>query len=182
MKSLILTLVVVLLATLTAGAQENKKSDVPNNEIAFTYLPMYGTVDKLWYQSIGLEWAYGVSHGLGFVANYSYARKSFSANGINVPAYSIEGNIYTFGGRYTYRTNKTAAFGEVLFGGFRSGEVGHAQSVTNKLAIQLGGGFDYSLSRNFALRMPQVEYTAVSSSNSQTDNLIQIGGGVVWSF
>ncbi|MCL2660017.1 MAG: hypothetical protein FWD64_05810 [Acidobacteriaceae bacterium] len=189
-----LTLIVALLATLTAGAQENKKSDVPNSEIAFTYLStrvpvgvgyvytngavVAADAGKVWYPGFGVEWARG--NRFAFVTNYTYARKSFAAN-MNDSLFT-----YTFGGRYTYRKNKSAIFGEALIGGAREtmNGTGGISVSANYLAIQLGGGYDLSLSRNVALRMPQVQYQAVTSgqTNSQQLNMLQIGGGVVFRY
>jgi len=179
MKKSILILVVVLLASLTAGAQSmrNAGSETRNIELGVTYLPTHLT--STWFQGAGAEFSVDVWRNVGVAGNFTGGYKSISNRFGQSGSSTYES--FTFGPRYTYRQNKTAVYGEALFGvlhgNLNTNLAGFNNESGNDFAFQLGGGFDYSLSHKIALRVPQVHYMRAGGAN-----VMQIGGGVVFHF
>jgi len=163
-----------------------------------------------WLQGAGAELSADVFHGIGIAANFTGGHKSETffngtING-NIGAMSegLSYETFTFGPRYTFRQKRSALYGEALFGmAHANGSVdvtvqgvGSANIMSgsaNSFALQIGGGYDFSLTRRIALRLPQVHYLRTSldegvfDSNQHgtpgiTVNAVQLGAGVVFRF
>jgi opacity protein-like surface antigen len=89
---------------------------------------------------------------------------------------------YLFGPRVTYRAyGRLEPFGHALFGGARltASATGLGSASTNAFAMALGGGADYKLAGNFAIRLIQVEYLYTHFSGTRQNNA-RIEAGIVY--
>jgi hypothetical protein len=102
-----------------------------------------------------------------------------------IPAgeYHSQGNMFTygFGPTYTYRTEVTNIFGEVLFGGSRtngyaewvkaidaSGGTVAAIPIQHPFTMIVGGGVDINITKNIAFRPLEMDYVLTHYSNPVT--------------
>jgi len=85
---------------------------------------------------------------------------------------------YQFGPTYTYRSERTNVFGEVLFGGSNTngylnlvkaidagGGTVAATSVQHPFTMVVGGGLDINISKRIAYRPLEMDYVLTRYSN-----------------
>lgn len=160
-------------------------------DLAVTYTSSYAGLtsgsNNFWLQGGSAELSATFWHGLGEVANVTGLHNANSGEGVPVNVVTA-----TFGPRYSWTLKRASphnlrVFGEALAGianGF-SGlypQPGGASDSANSLALQIGGGANYSLNRHFALRLIQANWLRTQLPNATTgvqNNLI-LGAGVVF--
>lgn len=176
MKKFISVLSLILLAALTASAQDTPKAEL---FAGYSYLHLDG----------------GVSKTLGFLFP-----RGGSANGWNV---SISGNVnrwfgvvadfsghsgvyplrfnrhsFLFGPKLSIRYERFTPFAQALFGVAHDDDI---FKIDTAFALTAGGGVDLSVSKRFAARLIQVEY-ARSTSFAVAENNVRISAGLVLRF
>lgn len=129
-------------------------------------------------------------HGLGMVADVTGTH----AGGIGPDKVGLTLITTTFGPSYTWAlprrgksTRQWKIFSESLVGvafGIDSvfpGPTG-AESSANSLALQLGGGADLDLTRDFGLRLLQADWlrTQLPNGGTNVQNNLQLGAGILW--
>ena len=102
---------------------------------------------------VGFSVAGNFSKHLGVVGDFSYHKKGF-----DVPGGTIDSSIWNFmaGPRFTARADRVEGFGHVLIGGVRRKLDGFSSDTS--FALGVGGGMDIKVSRNFGVRLFQVDY------------------------
>jgi hypothetical protein len=107
-----------------------------------------------------------------------------TANGTIPPGiYNSQGNMFTyqFGPTYTYRTETTNVFGEILFGGSKTngyadwvkaidagGGTVAAPGVQHPFTMVVGGGVDINITKSIAYRPLEMDYVLTRYSNPVT--------------
>jgi peptidoglycan-associated lipoprotein len=125
-------------------------------------------------------------HGLGIVANVGgYRATNIAPGGLNLTMITA-----TFGPRYTWAPKakpKLALFGQGLGGeahGLDSVYPQPSGAVTNfdTIAVLVGGGIDWRISRHFAVRPAEIEWlwTQFPNSKNNFQNNIRFSAGVVF--
>lgn len=138
----------------------------------------------LWMQGGSVQVHGQFWHGLGVVADVTGEHTSNMArSGVGLDLVTA-----TFGPRYTWQPNqhKYALFGQVLVGEANAlhsvfpGESGATDS-DNGLALKVGSGLNYSLSRHFAVRAFEADWLRTQLPNGSTNvqNYLQLGAGIV---
>lgn len=122
---------------------------------------------------------YNWNHYFGVKADFSGAYKS-------VLGVSLRQHTYLFGPVLSARSDKTTLFAHALFGGARasvdSGSTGFfGNSSESAFAMALGGGLDYNLNRNFAVRVGQFDYLP-TRFGGETQNNFRYSTGIVFRF
>ena len=128
--------------------------------------------------------AYNVNSWLSGVADFGAYHSG------NILGSGAEGTLstYLFGPRISYRHySRVTPFGEVLFGVARgSGTLAGTAKADNTFGMSVGGGFDYHLSRHWAVRPVQVDYLLTrfneGAINARNENNLRVSTGVVFHF
>ena len=125
-----------------------------------------------------------VFRGFGVVADIAGGHASdIGSNGVGLDMVTT-----TFGPRYTWAPtgHRWSTFGQALVGeanGFHSVFPGASGSVdsTNSLALLVGGGVNWAMSRRIALRALDADWlrTEFPNGSSNVQNNLRIGAGVV---
>jgi len=97
---------------------------------------------------------------------------------------------YLFGPRYSYRNRtRSIPFAQFLAGGVHGFDalfpsVSPSAAVPDALAFAAGGGFDFSLSRRFALRAIQADYLQTRLPNGATNRQdhLRLSAGLIFRF
>jgi len=153
-----------------------------------------GNCGCFWLQGGGADVAITFGKGLGIAAAFNGDHASNIAPGVDANRVA-----FMAGPRYTRRIHTWSAdsqqerilqfFGEGLFGithAFDSvypASSGVASSA-NAFAMQAGGGINLRLSKNFGLRLLQVDYarTTLPNNASNTQNDLRLAFGIAWHF
>jgi len=169
MRKAIVILSLVLVFSLSAAAQ-----DTPAAEFFGGY--SYARVDASPASDLNLHgWnaslAGNVNRWLGFVGDFSghYG----SPSGVDVSDHT-----FMFGPRITARSEKATPFFHALFGGARASAIGSSETA---FAMALGGGLDYNLNKNFAVRVGQFDYLPTRFGDD-TQNNFRYSTGIVLRF
>ena len=101
----------------------------------------------------GFSVAGNLSKSFGVVGDFSYHKRE-----IEVPGPDIDFSTFNFlfGPRLTARGDRVEGFGHALIGGVRRRVEGGDSDVD--FALGLGGGVDVKVSRNFGIRLVQLDY------------------------
>jgi hypothetical protein len=185
-----------LTATLSVAQNvpsEKKSTIAPANHlaVAVTYDGLYSITsagNSFWMQGGAIQAEGYFSHGLGVVADLA-GEHTANMHGSGV---GLDMITMTFGPRYTWqpmRYRRSALYGQVLVGeanGFNSvfPNVNGATSSANGLALKIGGGMNYTLSRHIAVRVIEADWLRTQLPNSTTsvqDNL-HLGTGLILRF
>jgi hypothetical protein len=144
------------------------------------------TSENFWMQGGSIQIGANVWHGWGIAADVTGTHSgSIGTSGIPISLVTM-----TFGPRYRWHADRRLSFfGQGLIGeanGFHSVFPAQAgsQSSSNSLALQTGGGVDYTLSGLFAIRLVDAAWLRTQLPNS-TDNLqnnLRLGAGIVIRF
>jgi len=190
----------------SATGIDRSKTFFPRYELFLGYSNFRALSDPgnriAWLSGGSTSFAINANRYVGFVGDFgAYHDTLFGPNG--PPAGGIVnsyGDVYTymFGPRFSLRHDRFTPFAQALFGGL------HASNVTinncsgigctplpfeNSFTFSAGGGLDITLTRHFALRLPQVEYvmtnfkdptSAAGSSTRQND--VRLSAGIVFRF
>jgi hypothetical protein len=182
---------VLLACMFVAGATVSAQS--PRADLALTFTadrtnPVYGT--NPWLEGGSAELGANAWHGLGIAARVT----GVTTSAMNSQAVPLNLVLVTFGPRYRWwhapvSRHSISLYGETLLGeanGFKGlfPAQGGAISSSNALALQVGGGVDYSLGRHFAYRVVEANWTRTQFQNGTTNvqNHLQLGSGIVYSF
>jgi len=152
------------------NAQDNPKGEIAGN---YTYMHInpggFATV-TIDCNGGGGSGAWNLNHYLGVVGEFTACSWS------GIPAHTF---TYLFGPRFTYRAGRVEPFGEVLLGGahIHGQTVGFSGSGTDSsFAMAIGGGADYKLRSNLAIRFIQLDYLYSTLGNTHQNNFrLQVG-------
>lgn len=171
--------------SLEAQTQQPRRLD-----LAVTYLAerslKANTSENFWMQGGSIQIGANVWRGWGIAADVT----GIHAGSIGSSGVPISLVTTTFGPRYRWHADRhLSLYGQGLIGeadGFHSvfpAQVG-AQSSSNSLAIQTGGGIDYKLSDRVALRVLDAAWlrTQLPNSTDNVQNNLRLGAGIVVRF
>jgi opacity protein-like surface antigen len=156
MRKLMFSFAAVVLAAIPAYAQR----DYPKAEVYGGYSYYSADINtNNPFSSTEREGAHGVafsgaayfSEHLGAVADFSYHRKTLSGTDLHFSTFN-----FLFGPRFTARGRRVEGFAQAMIGGVRR-RLELFPSETD-LAVGVGGGMDVKVSRDFAVRLFQVDY------------------------
>lgn len=148
--------------------------------------------DCFWLQGGSAELVVPVTHGIGLAVDVTGQHSSNIQPGVNLSKISyLVGPSFTFNGRRLVGRliprRSSQIFGEVLFGaahGFGSvfPAPGGATPTANSFAVQIGGGLDISLPKDFGLRVFDIDYvrTSLPNNGSNTQDDLRLGFGLTW--
>jgi len=153
-----------------------------------------GNCGCFWLRGGGADAAITFSRGFGFAAALNGDHASNIAHGVDVNRVA-----FMAGPRYTRRIHTWSAgsqqernlqfFAEGLFGVTHAfdGIFPASSGVTSSahaFSIQAGGGINLRLSKNFGLRLLQVDYarTTLPNNASNTQNDLCLAFGIAWHF
>jgi opacity protein-like surface antigen len=168
-------LIVIAAFSLVAAASANAQSDHPKVQVfgGYSYFsadvrfdnPFDDDADDFFDDTQGLHGfgfsvAGNLSKSFGVVGDFSYHKRE-----IELPGNDIDFSTFNFlfGPRFTARGDKVEAFAHGLIGGVRR-RVEQGDSDVD-LALGLGGGVDLKVSRNFGIRLVQLDYIPFRDRN-----------------
>jgi len=166
MKRLSFLLVALLLTAIPVHAQ----SDYPKAEIYGGYSFFTADIntnnpfnprEREGFHGFAFSGAANFTSNLGVVADFSYHKKKLSGTDIDFSTFN-----FLFGPRLTARGDKVEGFGHFLVGGIRRNLEGFNSDVD--FALGVGGGVDIKVSRNFGVRLLQVDYIPFRDRNPIT--------------
>jgi hypothetical protein len=144
----------------------------------------YTPGDSLWLYGASGEVAFNLLHKFGVVVNASGATTQGGNGG-----QSFSKVTTTAGPRFTVPLgqSRTSIFAEGLFGGshgfntYFPSPTGPQTSATS-LAIEAGGGINFSVNRTWSVRLIDAHYVRTQFSNGATNRQqdLQLGAGIVW--
>ena len=121
---------------------------------------------------------YNWSKAFGVKADFSGAYK-------NVSGVSLRQHTFLFGPVVSARSEKATFFAHALFGGARAtadtGSSFFGSASDTAFAMALGGGLDYNLNKNFAVRVGQFDYLP-TRFGGDTQNNFRYSTGIVLRF
>lgn len=187
LRTLLLTGAIAWITTIASG-QSIAAPESHELDLAFTYNPQRSNLvngSNFWLQGGAVDLSSEFYHSLSIVANVAGERASnISSSGINLTLVTA-----TFGPRYTWArpSQKLTIFGHGLIGeAFGTDSIfpslRGAQTDFNTLALQVGGGIDFRLSKHIALRAIQADWVRTQFPNSTTNvqNNFRLGTGIVF--
>lgn len=164
MKKLIFVLVVVMLASMFAFAQEEKASVFGGYQ--FTSIGVDGeraNVPKGWDADLAVK----AAKNIGLVGDFSGAYK----NGVKF-------HTFMFGPRFSATSGKVTPFAEVLFGAANAKFEGEGAT---KMSLAFGGGLDVHVNKSVAIRLGKFDYNFVKNEGANFNNL-RYATGIVFKF
>jgi len=179
MRKLLVFLTALLALSLTAAAQDYKKAQIFGGYSYFR-LDTQGTDSEANFHGWNAELQGNINEALGIVADFSGHYKSQDILGADV-----DSNVHNFlfGPRVTFRTERFSPFVHALFGVARSKASALNFDVTDtNFAMALGGGIDYDVSENFAIRLAKADYLYVRGEDDGNSDNFRFSTGVVFRF
>jgi hypothetical protein len=186
-KAMLLMFSTLCVAVIPAAAQSHPARR-PQIDVATTFAadrtnPVSGS--NQWLKGGSIELGATAWHDLG-IATKVTGLTTDSLGSQGVPLSLL---LTTFGPRYRFTHAKLSVYGEGLFGeanGFKSifpGQSGTIDSAS-AFALQVGGGFDYTLTRHISYRAVEAFWTRTQFPNGTTNvqNHLQLGTGAVFRF
>ncbi len=171
----------VVMTGISAAAQEAPQMEFSAGYSFFRFNPSTpSAVTGQNFHGISGSAAYNLAPWIGAVADVGwYHNGNFAGFPLTANALS-----YTFGPRITLRGDKWEPFVHALFGGTRLSGTAFIGSI-NAFTMPLGGGLDYKLRPDVAIRLFQTEYVLTrfntgvfGGSDNQHDS--RISGGIVF--
>lgn len=203
MKKLMFALVVTLLFTMAAVAQDVPKFEVP---LGFSFVNVHPGLNPITSFNIfggGGGLVYNVTPWIGIKADFNgYTQGSglkSQLTGLGYTAGNVQGNVFTymFGPQIKKHSGKLQPFGQALFGAAHSNVYANVynsingitsgSSNNNAFAMEFGGGLDYALTKHFQIRPVEVDYLytrfGVNGTNyTGNQNNFKYMGGVNFTF
>ncbi len=182
MRKVLILCGLVLFAAGSVIAQDQPRGEVAGN---YTYIRINpgGGASSLDCHGGGGSFAGNLNSYFGVVGEFAGCKVTGLASGLSEHAFT-----YVFGPRLTYRGHGGfEPFAEALFGGARfTISVPGASASRNGFAMALGGGVDYKLTRNVAIRVIQADYfysrIDFGAGTPTHQNNVRIQAGVVFRF
>jgi hypothetical protein len=186
-KALLLMLSTLIAVAIPATAQ-NHPSPSPKVDIAITFAadqtnPVAGS--NQWLKGGSLELGATAWRGLGIAAKVT----GLTTNSLSSQQVPLSLVLTTFGPRYRFTRAKLSVYGEGLIGesnGFKGVFAGAsgATNSANAFALQVGGGFDFAVTKHFSYRAVEAFWTRTQFPNGTTNvqNHLQLGTGAVFRF
>jgi hypothetical protein len=191
MKKTVLLFTVFLLTAISAQAQ----SDYPKAEVFAGYSHFSADINldnpfdnngiPFFQQREGIHGfvvsgAGNFSKSFGIVADFSYHKKKFEVFGPDIDFSTL---TFLFGPRLTARGDRVEGFAHFLVGGV-SRKLESFSSDTD-FALGVGGGVDVKVSRNFGIRLVQLDYVPFRDRNLFTGDKewrhnLKVGVGVTF--
>jgi outer membrane immunogenic protein len=170
-----------------AGAQQSGEGQrIPPIDIAATFTAEHAKISPsdcgcFWLQGGSGEANVYLFRGMSAAVEITGSHVGNITPGVDVSQIAVMGGPrYTFGtSRWTDRIfgtrHRTSFFGEALFGGVHAFDGVYPSSTGLKttasaFSMQVGGGFNVRLARNFGLRAFEVDYVRTSLPNGTTDS------------
>ncbi len=160
-------------------------------DVAVIYNPMMANVvsgSSFWMQGGSVQVHGQFWRGLGIVADVSGLHSASSGGSSDV---GLDMVTATFGPRYTWSPahRRYAVFGQALVGeanGMNSvfPSLAGANDSADSLALNLGGGVNYSLRHHVALRALEADWLRTQMPNASTgvQNNLRLGAGLIFKF
>ncbi len=171
MKKLFLLIAVLLMVSASAQAQ----TDYPSAEVfgGYTYLNDE-VVDRESFHGWGFGIQGNLSSRFGLVSEFTgtYGNVELGLVDLDTSTYT-----YLFGPRVSARSERATGFAHILVGGATTRIEG---SSGTDFALAVGGGVDVHVNKNISIRLAQVDYLPIFSSD--TRNNFRYMGGVVIKF
>jgi len=173
------------LAAQTAPTKAHRRFDV-----AFTFNARHSNTaggNGFWMQGSSAQVHIPLWRGFGAVADIA----GLHTGNINSTGLGLDMVTATFGPRYTWSPphSRVSLFGQGLAGeafGFHGifPGVHGTRSSASSLAVQVGGGMDFALSRRIAVRAFEGSWVRTQLPNATTNvqNNFRIGAGIVFKF
>lgn len=183
MQKFMLLTAVLGFSCLPLAAQDYPRGEVAGN---YTYVRIKTGVTGVGdfnCQGGGGSAAANLNSYFGIVGEFSGCKITGLPSGLSAHVIT-----YLFGPRLTYRgSGKLEPFGEFLFGGAHiGGTVLGSSGSDNAFSMAIGGGADYMVTRNVAIRLGQFDYLYTKfnegSGAPQHQNNFRIQAGVVIRF
>ena len=171
------------------GQQDGAESpELPKLEVAVLYNSLLTNVvraNRFWMQGGSAELGANLIHGFGFAAEVTGTHTgSIGTSGVPLSLVSV-----TCGPRYRWHAGpRSSVYGEAMIGeadGFDSLFPATSGSLTssNSLAVQVGGGADFHLSKRFALRIDAAWMrTQLPNATDNVQNTLRLSGGIAIRF
>ena len=186
----------LVLATVSAAAQDNSKVDIFGG---YMYLRFSPNISGSGISSVNFNGgvgsvSYNPSKWIGIVGEIAgYHAGTIKSNGVAMPDTTSNAVTYLFGPKIFKSVGKLTPFAQVLFGGV------HVSVSTppptpeseNGFAMALGGGLDWNASHHIGVRLGQIEYAMTRFPNTAngflsgttgTQNNFRYAAGVVFRF
>ncbi len=182
----------VLVLAVSAPAQEAPKVEVSLG-YSFVRVNPGAPIEGANLHGGSGSFAYNLNDWVGIVADFGgYKLSEITVTGFGPITLDAIGFTYLVGPRLSYRKHQTLTpFAQVLFGGARLSSVSvfgqPIPGAENGFAMAVGGGLDFKVHRNVALRFMQAEYlmTRFADPSSPTgaagtQNNARISAGIVF--
>jgi opacity protein-like surface antigen len=170
LSCLLKTSAMLVLAASTSSLW-SQRNDAHRIDLAVLYTgqrtQQANTTNGIWLQGGSMQLAAELYRGFGMAADITGLHTgSIGASG--VPFSEVTA---TFGPRYRWHPGRISIYGQVLFG---EGDAfysvlpakGAAQTSSNSLALKVGGGVDYDLTRHLAVRALDAAWMRTQYANS----------------
>jgi len=178
----------LLLASLSASAQDNSKVDVFGGYSYLMYRPDVstpGAPSSVNFNGVVGSVAVNLNSWIGGVGEFAgYHAGTITANGAPIPGASINAMTYLFGPKIFKSTGKITPFAQALFGGVHDTPSGFGANELSQgaFAMALGGGLDWNAGHHFAVRLAQIEYLMTRFNNTTLGGIGAAGTGMQNSF
>ncbi|HEX6878746.1 MAG TPA: outer membrane beta-barrel protein [Terriglobales bacterium] len=176
MKKSFLVICVLLCCSLAVVAQDYKKAEVFGG-YQWTSVDFGSGVDRQNFNGWNAAVSGYFNQNFGITADFSGAYKSEAGASLNV--YS-----YMFGPTLRAPMEKATPFVHALFGGARANASASgfgSLGSDSAFAYAIGGGFDYDMSPNVAVRVVQFDYLGTRFGGENQKNF-RYSGGIVFKF
>jgi hypothetical protein len=177
---------VALAVAPSSRAQSGEGGRIPPIEVGATYTAERSKLTDadcgcFWMQGGSAEADVYIIRGLSAAVDFTGTHAGNIVPGVDLSQISFMGGPrYTYGlTRWTRRMmrseRRTSVFGEALFGGVHAFDSAFPSSAgtkssANAFSMQIGGGVNVHLARNFNLRAIEVDYVRTSLPNLTTDS------------
>ena len=190
---LIVTRLLFVLAFLCCATWGPESSEVGKLDLSFGYSYVHvssSSTSDLGTQSLNgadMSVSYQLKPWLRIVADFGLASAGYRKSDITGISLRSTQSTYLFGPCFVLPMGRTTPFAQVLFGVARANaEMFDTNSKQTDFAWALGGGFDYHLTRHFALRPLQLEFPRTNffelQHNQLTQNDFRASTGIVFHF
>lgn len=176
MRKCMIVLGLVLLATASAKAQEDRGFEVSGNYQYVRFNPGGGAPGINCQGGSGTFGAY-LKSNVGIIGEFGGCKVTGLPSGAS--AHEVD---YLFGPRFNFREHgRVTPFVQALFGGeqFSAGVTGVGSGSTNAFAMTAGGGADIVLTRHVSFRAFQVDYLYTHFGGASQNNF-RLQSGIVW--